>query len=170
MRRARATARSGDFLLSVVFLAALTLLIANDFLLKRAAPGALSGKLSDVAGPIVASLILVAAIELVVRCFRPASSAKPWWFVAASLLVVAAFAGIKMTELGAQAYATSNTWVFQQFATVSSAVGWQVEPVQVSVVADSVDVLVALLAIPAASWVGFHWRAEGIRVQSTTPG
>ena len=153
-------AKSGDFLLSAIFLTALTLLLVNDFLLKRFAPSVLSGKLSDLAGPIVASLILVAAIEVMVRWLRPTSWARPWWFAAAALLVVTAFAAIKLTATGAELYAVTNTWVLNQLASITSAIGWGEPTVRVSVVEDSVDVVVALFAIPAVIWVGLRWRGR----------
>jgi hypothetical protein len=60
----RPTARPGDGLLHPVVLVALAILVANDQVLKAAWPGFVTGKLSDVAGLIIAPLGLQAAWEV----------------------------------------------------------------------------------------------------------
>ena len=60
----------GAALLHPVSLASLLMLGLNDHLLKRVAPGVLSGKLSDLAGVVLLPLFLHAAFEVSVARFR----------------------------------------------------------------------------------------------------
>ena len=59
------SARPADVLLHPIALVASGLYIANDWWLKAAYPGVVSGKLSDVAGMVVLPLTLLAVAELV---------------------------------------------------------------------------------------------------------
>src|SRR5919108_3596562 len=64
--QARDIARApGDGLLHPLVLVALAALVVNDHLLKPTFPGVVTGKLSDVAGLLLAPVVAVAAIELV---------------------------------------------------------------------------------------------------------
>ena len=60
----------GAALIHPVSIAAVVLLGLNDHVLKRAAPGVLSGKLSDFAGVVLLPLFLHAAFEVTVARFR----------------------------------------------------------------------------------------------------
>lgn len=164
--KARHTA---DFLLSGVFLIALGALLINDFIVKRFAPGVVSGKLSDVAGPIVAALILVAAAEVLAHWIWRDRWARPWWFIGFSCLVVAIFAVVKLTTLGANTYAAATT-------AILSVVQWGVSPFGIAistdvpvVVRDFLDVVVALVAIPLTFWVGWRWRGPIRRPADASP-
>jgi hypothetical protein len=66
----------GAALLHPVSLASLLVLGLNDHVLKRVAPGVLSGKLSDFAGVVLLPLFLHAAFEVSVARFRAPPSAE----------------------------------------------------------------------------------------------
>lgn len=159
VRRERRTERHvADFLASVAFLIAVAVLILNDFALKRWAPGILSGKLSDVAGPLVLSLLLVAGAECIVHFGRRDRWARPWWFAGFACLVVAAFAVVKLTSIGGHVYAATTSQVLSIVQWVVSPIGLTVSTDVPVVVPDTLDVLVALAAIPLTFWVGWRWR------------
>jgi hypothetical protein len=82
-------------------------LIANDHLLKARFPGVLTGKLSDVAGMIVAPLFVVAIADFVAPArlrARRAWSLVPW---AAAAAVAAAFALVKTWPPATATYAAA---------------------------------------------------------------
>ena len=74
-----------------VAIAAVLLLVVNDWVLKPRWPGAVTGKLSDLAGLIFAPLVLSAAIGLVTR--RPLTRAR---LLACLAATGAVFAAIKL--------------------------------------------------------------------------
>jgi hypothetical protein len=69
---------------SPVVLAALAVLLLNDHVLKRAWPGIVTGKLSDVAGPVVVAALLGGAVRLWRARYEPVA----WWAVAAAFALV----------------------------------------------------------------------------------
>ncbi len=160
--------RTGDFLLSPVFLTALVVLLLNDFVIKRFFPGVVSGKLSDVAGPVVAALVVVAIAEMVVKWSKPAAWARVWWFALASSLVVLALGAVKLTEAGASVYSTVNEWVLARLADAGTAFGWSGSDPRVAVVPDAMDAVIALAAIPLVVWVGLRWRSDRVIVARST--
>ena len=97
-------------LASPVAVVSLVLLVLNDHLLKQAWPGAVTGKLSDVAGLVVAPLLLTVGLAAVgVR--RPC----PW----ACGLTAAGFAAVKLSP--AVAAVVSGWWSLTGFPTVMRA-------------------------------------------------
>ncbi|MEU0567650.1 hypothetical protein ABZ297_19995 [Nonomuraea sp. NPDC005983] len=109
---------------------AVIVLLLNDHLLKQAWPGLVTGKLSDVAG-------LVVAPPLVALLFRRRADAV------AVLLTGALFAVVKSTETGADA--ASQVWSLLAGPS--------------RVLADSTDLLLALPALAVAWWVRQRtWR------------
>jgi hypothetical protein len=86
-------------LLHPVSLAAIALLVVNDHVLKAAWPGALTGKLSDVAGLAFFPLLLAAVAQQV----RPALRLRPT-VAACALLTALVFAAIKVWPLAGDAY------------------------------------------------------------------
>lgn len=154
----QARRRTADFLLSVPFLVALVVLIANDFVLKRTVPSYLTGKLSDLAGPVVASLIVVAGIEVISRRRDPERWAAPAWFLACAVIVVVTFGAIKLTDPGTEFYVNINAWLIDASGRLMSLFGNPTQPVEVSVIRDPWDVVLALLAIPVVYAVGVRWR------------
>lgn len=83
-------------LLHPITIGSIALLIVNDHVLKRASPGVLTGKLSDVAG--MAFLPLVVAFALGARRARAVA--------AAAFAVAAAFTAVKLSTRVCDLYAT----------------------------------------------------------------
>jgi hypothetical protein len=142
-----------DALLHPVALAAIGVLLFNDHVLKDAAPGLVTGKLSDVAGLAFFPLVLLGAWEV-------ARSAAGRWngpsvrSLALSVVVTAvAFGLVKTTALAAGAFATT-LGAAQWAMGVALAAGQESsELVPALVVRDPTD-LVALPAVLIAAWIG----------------
>lgn len=135
-----------------VTLAAAIALVVNDWVLKRsAAPAWLTGKLSDVAGLIVAPVALTAAIGLVLwLAARAGARVDPWLTRRRLAIAVAATAAVFVTVKLSAAAA----------ATVGAAWG-HVAP-GARFVADPTDLL-ALPALAVAWWIGARelaWIAD----------
>lgn len=150
----RRRAVPADALLHPVALAAIGVLLLNDHVLKDAAPGLITGKLSDVAGLAFFPLVLLGAWEVarsaVGRWSGPSGRA-----LALSVGVTAiAFGLVKTTELVAGAFST--TLAAAQWAIGLALAGGQAssEIVPALVVRDPTD-LVALPAVLIAGWVGW---------------
>ena len=154
-----------DFLLSFTFLTALAILILNDFVLKSQFPGVLSGKLSDIAGPVVVTLLAVAILEAVVHALDKAGWAKPWWFTAAAIAVVCLFAAIKLTTFGSAAYVGVTTSLMDLARPLAGLVGWEWIHETPEPVRDIWDAVLALMAIPITFATGLVWR----RPEGTSP-
>ena len=154
----QASRRTADFLLSVPFLVALVVLVVNDFILKRTVPSYVTGKLSDLAGPVVASLVAVAGVEVISRRRDPDRWAAPSWFLACAVIVVVTFGAIKLTDPGTEFYVNVNAWLIDAARRPMSLFGDPTQPVEVSVIRDPWDVVLALLAIPGVYAVGVRWR------------
>lgn len=116
-----------------VALAAVVVLVVNDWVLKpSAAPGWLTGKLSDVAGLVFAPLVLTALVDAAIG--RPLTRAK----LAASIaLTGAVFAAVKLSPEAARAVARA----------------WSLTGVDARIVADPTDLL-ALPSLAVAWWIG----------------
>ncbi|XVQ89043.1 hypothetical protein ACQP2K_16985 [Microbispora siamensis] len=157
----RGTGTAAAWLGHPVTLAAIAVLLVNDHLLKRLWPGTVTGKLSDVAGMLVAPPLLAFAATLAVRrtvararggvsgsAAVECGEADRRAALAAIALTGAVFALVKTTPIGARVAA--DAW-----ALVSSSAG---------VVADPAD----LLALPA---LGLAWivRRHAVR-PSSRPG
>jgi hypothetical protein len=148
-------ARPGDGLLHPVALVALATLIANDQLLKAAWPGVVTGKLSDVAGLVVAPLALQAAWEV------GQWVAERWHGPTASVLAVAivvvglGFAAVQVWAPASDAYdwaLGAAQWPFRALAaSLTGAPTPGVDPVVAT--ADAEDLL-ALPALAVTWWVG----------------
>ncbi len=155
-------------LLHPVTLAALLVLLANDWLAKPASllPGWLTGKLSDVAGLLAAPLVITAALDsalwLAARV-GPALdfSLRRGRLYAAVAACAAGFAAVKLSPAAARAL---------EWSAGRIGLDWRV-------VSDPTD-LVALPAVAAAIWLGRReiarvplgrlevlerrWRARGV--------
>jgi hypothetical protein len=118
-RPRRAAARPGDGLLHPVSLLALATLIVNDQLLKAAWPGVVTGKLSDVAGLVVAPLSLQAAWEIgqwIAGRWRGPSTSV---LVAAIVVVGLGFAAVQVWDPASDAYGWTlgaAQWPFRALA------------------------------------------------------
>lgn len=131
------------------------MLIVNDQLLKAVWPGVVTGKLSDVAGLVVAPLVLQALWEI------GQWIAGRWHSPTRSVLVVAiiaiglGFAAVQVWDPASNAYGWAlgaAQWPFRAFAAVlvgnpPSSIG------PVVVTADAEDLL-ALPALAVTWWVG----------------
>ncbi|MFJ8962452.1 hypothetical protein ACIRG5_23975 [Lentzea sp. NPDC102401] len=125
--------RAGVFLRWVAHpltVAATAVLLLNDHVFKQAWPGVVTGKLSDVAGLVVAPAVLGVLFGL----FR----AGPFGAAAATLLTGAGFAWVKLSRTGAE---------------VASA-AWSIVNGPSVVLADPSD----LIALPALGLAWWAWR------------
>ncbi|MDM7854529.1 hypothetical protein [Cellulomonas alba] len=137
----------GDLLLHPVALVSLAVLLVNDHLLKQAAPGWVTGKLSDVAGLAFFPFLLLAVREVV--------TARPPTRRAAAVVAAvtgAAFAAIKLSTPARSLYA--GVMGVLRFPA-DALVGGAQSPLAVAVQPDATDVVavvacfVAVLAIAA---------------------
>jgi hypothetical protein len=158
----RRAARPGDGLLHPVALVALPLLILNDQLLKAVWPGVVTGKLSDVAGLVVAPLVLQALWEIgqwiAGRWHGPTMSV----LVVAIIAVGLGFAAVQVWDPASNAYEWAlgtAQWPFRAFAAVLvGAPSPSITPVVAT--ADAEDLL-ALPALAVTWWVGRRRIPEG---------
>lgn len=148
--------KRGDFLLSWAFLTSLTVLLVNDFILKRAYHSPVTGLASDAAGVVFFPIATVAMIEFLAWLLPARPLARPWWFAAATVLIGAGFAMVKLTIWGEVAYEALVT-------PIDAAMGTGLGVQGLGVVRDPVDLL-ALLLVPVPIWVSWKWR--GRRTQS----
>ena len=147
--------KRGDFLLAWPFLAAMTVLLINDFILKRWFPGPISGFASDAAGIVFFPIALVALAEGIAGLFPPRVFARTWWFFAATTFVASGFALVKLTSWGETAYEAVVT-------PIDRALGDAVGLGGLGVAQDPWD-LFALLLAPISVWVGWRWRGRRAR-------
>jgi hypothetical protein len=137
-----------------VALASLALLVLNDRLLKAAFPGAITGKLSDVAGLVFFPLLLVAAWELATLAVRRPRHAGPAAVAAAAGVTAVVFALVKTLPMAAGWFGW-GLGVAQWVVGLPTAVllGPGVPPFAAArVIADPTD-LVALPALLVAAWI-----------------
>ena len=137
-----------DALVQPVPLAALTLLLLNDHVLKASFPGWPTGKLSDVAGMVLLPFVLLAGWELV-RIARPGlRAAGPRLAVASVIVAVAAFTAIEVVPIGSDLYRSGLGGVQPPFRALAALVGSEALPgfAPVQVTSDLSD----LLTLPAA--------------------
>ena len=152
---------AGRGLLRAVPLSAIAILLLNDHVLKSVSPGALTGKLSDVAGLLFFPALLVAAVELSGSTLgRPV--ARPRRLLAwAVLLTGVVFTIVKVwptaTHVWAAVLGTAQWPVAAALAAVGHdpIPGWR----PVGAVTDPTD----LIALPALllAWLDARWRSVG---------
>jgi hypothetical protein len=149
----------GEVLHPVTLLAAAVLAL-NDWIVKpSAAPRWLSGKLSDVAGLVVAPLILTAAVGLVLTAARRlGATVNP---------------SLSRRRLHLSLLATAATFVLAKGSTTTSAwveAAWGLAvPGRADIVADVTDLL-ALPALAVALWIGHdELRASARSNPGATP-
>jgi hypothetical protein len=154
-REGQAPARPGDGLLHPVALVALATLIINDQLLKAAWPGVVTGKLSDVAGLVVAPLALQAAWEVGQwiggRWHGPTRSV----LAVAIIAVGVGFAAVQVWEAASNAYEWAlgaAQWPFRALA--ASLTGAPTPGVDAVVATADPGDLLALPALAITWWVG----------------
>jgi hypothetical protein len=160
----------GDVLLHPLAVAALVTLVANDHVLKAAWPGAVTGKLSDVAGLALTPLVLVAGWEVgrwaLGRPWGPSRSAILGAVVATGL----AFAAAKTLPPAADVYRVGLGVLQWPFAAVGALIGSGPLPElrPVAFVRDATD-LVALPALLVPFVVG-HRRGRRNDPDPQRPG
>ena len=125
------------------------LLVVNDWVLKPSMGGAVTGKLSDVAGLAVAPLILTAAGDLLLLIgarlgLRVDPTLRAWKLGAAIAVVAVAFVAAKLSPAVADAIAARLAGVFGHAA----------------IVADPTD----LLVLPAIVIAAYHGRKAIARI------
>jgi len=143
----------GDALLHPVALASLVCLVVNDHLLKRYAPGWVSGKLSDVAILVVGPLLLQGCAELAAarggRPWRPATRV----FAMAAAVTCAAYVLEKTVPAATEVYRLvwgALRWPLDGVAAWAQGRAWPAYA-QAAAVTDPTD-LVALPAVAGAWW------------------
>jgi hypothetical protein len=153
--KGRSRITPGDGLLDPVALVALTVLILNDQFLKAAWPGAVTGKLSDVAGLIVAPLALQAAWEVVSWAGGRWNGPSPRVLALTIGLVGFGFVAIQLPGPGVEAYRLGLAILQWPFAALAAIVaGDGLPPARpVAARADIADLL-ALPALGVAWWIG----------------
>ena len=144
----------GDALLHPLAIAALCLLLVNDHVLKAAAPGAITGKLSDFAGLAFFPVLLVAAWELALAGLgRWSAPSRAATFVACSTTAlvfvlaktVPSFAELLGWSIGAAQWLLAIP--VRLLADSPSAIA------PASIVVDETD-LIAILAMAVPLWIG----------------
>jgi hypothetical protein len=126
----------GSLLLHPVHLIAVAVLGVNDYWLKDAWPGAISGKLSDVVGLIVLPIVVLAAAEMLLR--RPIDGRA---VRNVAVVCAAGFAAVKTWHPATQMFAVGLGWVQWLFTGADGMAH------AVAVTADTSD----LLALPATA-------------------
>jgi hypothetical protein len=140
-----------DSLVHPVPLAALTLMLLNDHVLKASHPGSLTGKLSDIAGLMLLPFVLLAGWE-VVRLARPSlPAAGPRLAIASVLVVMVAFTAIEVLPIGSDLYRLGMSGAQWPFRTVAALIASEPLPglAPVQLTSDLSD----LLTLPAALMV-----------------
>ena len=145
----------GDALLHPVAIAAIAVLVLNDHFLKSAAPGLITGKLSDFAGLTFFPLFLLGAWEVAVSVVGRWGGPTRRSLILAVLATGSVFAVVKATALGSEALSVGLGWG-QWLAAwpLATVAGLELtHPAPVLVVQDTTD-LVALLALTIALAIG----------------
>jgi hypothetical protein len=130
----------GDVVLHPAALASLAVLVVNDHVLKAAAPGWVTGKLSDVAGLVFLPFLLVALADVLRR--RGTSGVRT--ATLAAVVTAVGFAAVKLAEPVREAYVALVGWVrFPLDAALAGATG----PRPLAVAPDASDVAAVLACV-----------------------
>lgn len=147
--------RPGDGLLHPVALAALALLVVNDQLLKAAWPGPVTGKLSDVAGLVVAPLAVQATWEVAAWLVGRWRGPSPRVLAGAIVLAGAGFVAIQLWPPAGDAYRWGLAVLQWPFRVIAAGLAGGPLPSLAPVVLtpDAGDLL-ALPALTVTWWLG----------------
>ena len=153
----------GDGLLHPLVLAALTLMVVNDHVLKSAFPGPITGKLSDVGGLLFFPLALQAAWEWLTSRTGMRSLGSQTVLVIAIMSTAAIFSAIKLFPVVSDAYAEAialSQWLAGLLLGTAGA-----RPAHVLVATDPTD-LMALPVLALSYWIGSGRRTRRIPASS----
>jgi GNAT superfamily N-acetyltransferase len=144
---------AGDGLLHPLPLVAIALLLLNDQVLKRAAPGFVTGKLSDVAGLLFFPVFLVAVVEVCLSAIGRWRGPSRNLLFGAVVATGATFAIVKVLPVGESVYEIAlglGQWPFRAIAALAG--GSSVPALApVDLTRDPTDLIaLAALAIPFA--------------------
>jgi len=144
----------GDILIHPVPLGAIAVLLLNDHVLKRVAPGWVTGKLSDVAGLIFFPFLLVALLEVGMRAARVAHwRAAPRTAWALAVVTGVGFALVKVWDPARDAYAFAIAALRWLWFALVAVVGREPLPglPDVVVVRDATDLVALVGAVIAGA-------------------
>lgn len=145
-----------------VFLVGLVVLVVNDHVLKRRVPGAMTGKLSDLAGLTIFPMLVVAVVE-VAHWFggRQEWRATSATFAASAVATVGGFAAIKTIGPVGDLYRTTLGWSQWMLSAVPRfLVGGDVGvPHRAELIADRSDLIAAPMVL-ISLWIGSRLRGS----------
>ncbi|MET0789509.1 MAG: hypothetical protein ABWY33_09725 [Cellulomonas sp.] len=147
----------GDLLLHPVALVSLGVLLLNDHVLKAAAPGWVTGKLSDLAGLTFFPFLLLAARHVLLRTAPSVGAA-----LAGAAVTGATFAAVKLSTAARQVY--SDVVGVLRFPVDHVVLGVRT-PVDVGIAADASDVW----AVAACVAVVLVLRRQRSRLRDVRP-
>ena len=162
-----------EALVHPVMVCSVALLVVNDHWLKGRGPALLTGKLSDLAGAVVAVVLVGCMPGLLARaCGRPrgpAQAVSRSHATGAALVVVGMAAIAKTTSGGAAMASALLGWVRWPLDVVSSAALAAPKPSQFA--ADPGDVLAVALGAGVALWVlsGHRRDLDTLAVEDVEP-
>jgi len=159
----------GDFLLHPVAVGSVAVLILNDWLIKERWPGAIAGKLSDIAGLIFFPLLLVALMEFGARLGRSTWLATGRTFATVAAVVALVFVATKTISPVRDADEVVLGWLWWTPRALFQLVQGEPagSPGRHQVVADLTDLL-AVPSVLAAVWIGRSYRTPVASTPSTT--
>lgn len=152
---------AGDGLLRPMPLIAIALLVANDHVFKAAAPGLLTGKLSDFAGLAFFPLLIVALVEVVAGVLGYQLVGSRRLLAIAVIATGVIFAAIQVIPVAADAYRVGlgfTQWAVS--APLRLLSGSTLEPPWTTRLASDPSDLVALLILPLPLLDGLRRRRE----------
>jgi hypothetical protein len=149
MPRSRSYSEAVDFFLNPIPCTAVSVMVLNDHYLKRAYPGALTGKLSDFAGvfffPLLFAAIWTSLEWVTLQSLSRAGLTRPKLLVGVTLTAMAMLLLKLLPSVG--------EWVDQAFATVG---------VRSEIVADPAD-LFSLTMLP----LSYHYGKRYVELHSS---
>lgn len=164
----RRRAIPGDAILHPLSIAAIVVLLVNDQVLKAVAPGAVTGKLSDVAGLVFFPLLLVAVAEVIAAVGGRWHGPSRRWTTVAVVGTGLAFAIVKLVPAGEALYEMvlgAAQWPFRAVTAVVTGTGAVPGVAPVELTRDPTDVV----ALPAV-WLALEIGARRARAWGAATG
>jgi len=151
----RGRAVAGDGLLHPVVVGAILVLLVNDQILKRAWPGVVTGKLSDVAGLVFAPLFVVAVAEVIASALGRWRAPSRRWLTLAVAAVGLGFAAVKLVPAAEGLWEASLGIVQWPVSAIGDLLaGRAVPPIRPVVATPDATDLVAIPAVWLAHAIG----------------